>query len=162
MSAPTLRAICVASVLFGIALTLLGEGRARRAASLCVTAALVLMFLSLLRGMDWESYALGLAELRSAAEAIAPAAEAEQKRLSRLVIERECEEYIMDKAAELSLPLRRAEVEARWDRAGVWVPERAKLTLEEDAEGRARLSALIEAQLGIAREKQEWSIEGDS
>ena len=99
MSAPTLRGICAASVFFGLALTLLPEGRDRRVASLCVTAALVLMLLGLFQTFSWESYAVSLAEMRSASDEIAENAEEGGKALSRLVIERECGEYIMDKAA---------------------------------------------------------------
>lgn len=63
MSAPTLRGICAASVFFGLALSLLPEGRERRVASLCVTAALVLMLLGLFRTFRWDSYAVSLAEM---------------------------------------------------------------------------------------------------
>ncbi len=160
MSAPTLRGICAASVFFGLALSLLPEGRERRVASLCVSAALVLMLLGLFRGFHWESYAVSLAEMRSAADAISADAESERRELSRPVIERECEEYIMDKAADLSLAVRSVKVSARWSREGVWVPERISVVLAADGGGRARLASLIEAQLGIAEEFQEWSIEG--
>lgn len=158
MSAPTLRGICAASVFFGLALALLPEGRERRIASLCVTAALVLMLLGLFRSFQWDSYAVSLAEMRSAADAIATDAEKERRAFSRLVIERECGEYIMDKAADLSLAVRSVKVSARWSREGVWVPERVSIALENDGEGRARLSSLIEAQLGIPVTCQEWSV----
>ncbi len=161
MSAPTLRGICAASVLFGLALTLLPEGRERRMASMCVTAALVLMLLGLFRSFRWDSYAVSLAEMRSASDAIAADAEAERRELNRLVIEQECGEYIMDKAADLSLELRSVRVGAAWSREGVWVPERAEIVLVRDGESRERLASLIEAQLGIPRDRQEWSIEGN-
>lgn len=162
MSAPTLRGICAASVLFGLALSLLPEGRERRVASLCVTAALVLMLLGLFRSFRWDGYALSLAEMRSASDAISSDAEGERRELSRLVIEQECGEYILDKAADLSLAVRSVKVSARWSREGVWVPERVSIVLERDGAGRSRLSALIEAQLGIAKADQEWSIEGNT
>ena len=162
MSAPTLRGICAASVFFGLALTLLPEGRDRRVASLCVTAALVLMLLGLFRTFSWESYAISLAEMRSASDEIAENAEEGGKALSRLVIERECGEYIMDKAADLSLALRSVKVSARWSREGVWVPERVSIVLVQDAPGREKLASLIEAELGIPKQIQEWSIEGSS
>ena len=162
MSAPTLRGICAASVLFGLALSLLPEGRERRVASLCVTAALVLMLLGLFRSFRWDGYALSLAEMRSASDAISSDAEGERRELSRLVIEHECGEYILDKAADLSLAVRSVKVSARWSREGVWVPERVSIVLERDGAGRSRLSALIEAQLGIAKADQEWSIEGST
>ena len=162
MSAPTLRGICAASVFFGLALTLLPEGRDRRVASLCVTAALVLMLLGLFQTFSWESYAVSLAEMRSASDEIAENAEEGGKALSRLVIERECGEYIMDKAAELSLAVNRVKVSARWSREGVWVPERAAIVLDRDGENRKKLASLIAAELGIPEDRQEWSVEGNA
>ena len=162
MSAPTLRGICAASVFFGLALTLLPEGRERRIASLCVTAALVLMLLGLFRSFRWDSYAVSLAEMQSAAEAVSSDAETKRRELSRLVIENACAEYILDKAADLSLEVRSAKVSARWSREGVWVPERVKVELAKDGEGRLKLASLIEAQLGIPQEEQEWSVEADT
>lgn len=160
MNAVSLRSICAASVFFGIALTLMPEGKEKRIASLCVTAALALMLLGLFRTIEWESYAVSLAEAAGASEAFSSGAETERRELNRLVIERSCGEYIMDKAAELSLSVKSVSVSARWSREEVWVPERVKIVLAEDGNGRGRLSSLIEAQLGIPGEKQEWSIEG--
>ena len=162
MSSVTLKGICAASVFFGIALTLLPEGREKRVASLCVTAALALMLLSLFRTINWESYAVSMSEMRGAADAISAGAEEERRELNRLVIERECGEYIMDKAADLSLSVRSVRVSARWSREEVWVPERVLIVLSEDGTGRERLSSLIEAQLGIPAQMQEWSIEGNT
>ena len=160
MSAVSLKGICTASVFFGVALTLLPEGKQKRIASLCVTAALALMLLGLCRALDWESYAVSLAEVRSASDAIGSDAEETRRELNRLVIERECEEYILDKAAELALSVRSASVGVRWSREEVWVPERVSIVLEKDGAGRERLASLIEAQLGIEKQRQEWSVEG--
>ena len=162
MSAPTLRGICAASVFFGLALSLLPEGRERRMASLCVTAALVLMLLGLFRSFGWESYAVSLAQMQSASDEIASGAEAGKRSLSRPVIERAYGEYIMDKAAEFSLAVRSVRVGVGWSREGVWVPESVSIVLEREGEGRARLASLIEAQLGIPEKDQEWSVEGSS
>ena len=162
MNAVTLKGICTASVFFGIALTLLPEGREKRVASLCITAALALMLLGLCRPIDWESYAASLSEMRRAADAISAGAEDERRELNRLVIERECGEYIMDKAADLSLSVRSVRVSVRWSREEVWVPERVTIVLSEDSTGRERLSSLIEAQLGIPAQMQEWSVEGNT
>ena len=161
MSTVPLKGICAAAVFFGIALTLLPEGRHKRVASLCVTAALGLMLLGLFRTLNVESYAVSLAEERAAAEAFTAGAEQERRELNRLVIERECGEYIMDKAGELSLSVRSVKVGVRWSREEVWVPESVSIVLDKDGEGRARLSSLIEAQLGVPPQAQEWSIEDD-
>ncbi len=160
MSAVSFKGICAASVFFGIALTLFPEGKQKRIASLCVTAALALMLLGLCRAFDWEGYAVSLAEVRSASDAIGAEAEDARRELNRLVIERECGEYILDKAAELALSVRSVSVSARWSREEVWVPDSVTIALTEDGAGRTKLSSLIEAQLGIPGQRQEWCIEG--
>lgn len=162
MNTVTLRGICAASVFFGVALCLLPEGREKRVGSLCASAALVLMFLSMVRATGWDAYALSLAEMRSAGDSISIDAAAQRRELDRFVIERECEEYILDKAADFSLAVRSVSVRAVWADEGVWVPQSATIVLSEDGAGRARLSALIEAQLGIAAARQEWSVEEDT
>ena len=158
MITPTLRMICASCVFFAAALTLLPEGRERRIASLCASCALVLMFCSLLRSMDWDAYALSLAESREAAARFSSDSLRESQRLNQLVIEKECEEYIMDKAGDCNCPLKEVSVHAVWSREGLWVPARAVLHSSSDT-GRMRLSSLIEAQLGIGGENQEWIIE---
>ena len=87
MSAITLRGICAASIVYGILLILLPEGKERSIASLCATASLVTMFLSLVMTTNWEGYSLTLAETRDAAAVIESNAEESRNRLSRLVIE---------------------------------------------------------------------------
>ncbi len=161
MNGTTLRGICTASVFFGLALSLLPEGRERRIASLCATAALVLMLIGLVRTVDWTPYSVSLAEMKSAADSISSDALERQSRMNRFVIERRCEEYIMDKAEELSLPLRSVRVSAKWSGEGVWFPDRVSITLAREAEGSERLSSLIEAQLGIEKKQQEWNIESE-
>lgn len=162
MSGASLRAMCAAAVLFGLVIELLPEGGGKKIASLCASVSLAMMLFGAAGAAKWDGYALSLAEYRAAAAAMRSDAEAQGDRLNRLVIERECEEYIMDKAAELRIELRSADVSAAWSREGVWVPESAVLVAGSESEGLSELSALIESQLGIAAERQEWRIEGDT
>lgn len=159
MNTVSLRGICAASVFFGIALCLLPEGREKQIASLCAAFALVLMFIHCFRAADWESYALSLAELRGASDAISASADAQGRQLRRFVIEQECGEYIWDKAVELELEVRDVAVGTAWSEEGVWVPQSAVITLGRDGARRERLSSLIEAQLGIPAARQEWRFE---
>lgn len=162
MNAVTLRGICVTSVLFALVLCLLPEGREKQIASLCATAALVLMLLGLVRQNDWGDYALSLSEARAAADAVSLDADAKSKALNRFVIEQKCEEYIWDKAADLSLPLKDVEIHVQWRDEGVWTPESVRITATEYSQKLERLSGLIEAQLGIPLSRQELEIENDS
>lgn len=161
MSAVTLRGICAAAVFFGILLALLPEGRERRITSLCATAALVVMFLGLVLKTDWEGYAISLSQTRDAAAMITSSAEESRSRMNRLVIEQECEEYIMDKAADLGIPIHGVKVNAAWKKEGVWVPDFVTIKGAVREDDRERLSLLIEAELGIGQTGQEWEIEED-
>lgn len=160
MSAVSLRGICVASVFFGVVLTLLPDGRERRVASMCATTALLIMFLSLVRSVNWGEYTLSLSQTRNAAALITTDAEQRRSRMNRLVIEKECEEYIMDKAGDYGLELEAVRVTAVWRREGVWVPDTVSVIMKQDSGARSRLASWIETQLGIRADRQEWSIEG--
>lgn len=161
MSAITLRGICAASIVYGVLLTLLPEGKERSMASLCATASLVTMFLSFVTAINWEGYSITLAKTRDAAAVIKSNAEESRNRLSRLVIEQECEEYIMDKATDLGLKLESVEISASWKKEGVWVPETAAITAEQNTDAAAKLASWIEAELGIEAARQEWKYETD-
>ncbi|HAJ65393.1 MAG TPA: hypothetical protein DCM61_02265 [Clostridiales bacterium] len=86
-------------------------------------------------------------------------AEKSRSRLSRLVIEQECEEYIMDKAMDLGLQLDCVEISCSWNREGVWVPETVVITTMKGTEAAGKLSSWIEAELGIETARQEWRYE---
>ena len=162
MSAITLRGICAASIVYGILLILLPEGKERSIASLCATCALIILLLGHLRSIRWEEYAISLAQTREAAERISSDANIDRNRMNRYVIERECEEYIMDKAEDYGLELASVRVTAAWHREGVWVPDTARLVIKKQNEAQRRLVSWMEAQLGINEAHQEWSIEESS
>ena len=159
MSAVSLRGICAAALLFGVMLKLTPEGNSRRIAAMCASCALVLMTVNLVRQTNIYDYALDTAKYASAANKIGSDAQSANDAMSRPVIERECEEYIMDKAGYLGVELRSVDVSARWSKEGVWVPQKAVLRIGSEA-STYRLSELIEAELGIAAADQEWIIEG--
>ena len=87
-------------------------------------------------------------------------AQTKEDRFNRLVIESECEEYILNRAASLGAEDLRAEVSARWDMEGFWVPETAVLRGSIGDGERETLSQWIAADLGIAAEEQEWIDDG--
>ena len=159
MSVITLRGICAVSIVFGALLTLLPEGRERSIASMCATVALITMFLSFVVKANWKGYSAALAQTRDAAAMIESNAEKSRSRLSRLVIEQECEEYIMDKAMDLGLQLDCVEISCSWNREGVWVPETVVITTMKGTEAAGKLSSWIEAELGIETARQEWRYE---
>lgn len=160
MMADTIKQLCALSVFCGLALSLAPEGSVKKAAGICCTVALLSCLVGCIRGFQTEDYALELARYRELGESLAVDAQEEKQRLDRLVIERECAEYILSRAEAEGLPLRQAQVYARWSVEGFWVPRRVLLQGELSAAERERLCALIEAELGVGAAEQEW-LEGE-
>ncbi len=104
MMSGAIREICALSILCGAAMSIMPEGGAKRVAGILTAAILLTAILTPLRSIDLESYAL-LAE-----------------RLNRAVIEREYETYIMDKANEMGIDIKEADVEVQWSTEKVWLP----------------------------------------
>ena len=79
------------------------------------------------------------------------------ERLNRTLIEQELCAYILDKAESVGVHTVSAEVEVAWDDAGYWYPVGASICCDATNEQREKLGALIEAELGIPADRQEWS-----
>ncbi|MCR5664798.1 MAG: hypothetical protein K6G17_08015 [Oscillospiraceae bacterium] len=153
-----IRQLCAVSILCGVALSLMPEGGVRRAAALGCTGALVLTVLNAAGGFDTEIYAAELARCREESARLAAESEAGAERLNRLVIERECAQYIEERAAALGIGGCRAELTARWSMDGFWVPWEAQISVSACSEQQARsLSDAIRSELGIPTERQAWS-----
>ena len=135
------------------ALRLTPEGRVKGSLrTLCAVALAAALFAPLLKLDALPDYAPELARYRAAAEALTGEGAALGQELDRGLIEQRMEAYILDKARALGAEVTGAEVHLRWSTQGVWVPERAELTGEYSP----TLSALLEAELGIARQAQTW------
>ena len=135
------------------ALRLTPEGRVKRVLRmLCALVMAAALFSPLLRGGVLPDYALELSRYRDAAAALTGEGAALGRELDRSIIEQRMEAYILDKASALGAPLGGAKVALRWSTEGVWVPVAAELGGPYDT----ALSALIEAELGIARSAQTW------
>ena len=149
------RALCVLSVLCGVLLSLTPEGNLRRIAELACSC---LLILSVLKTAGAAEPVLPDIELEVTArekELSAKAAKTEDE-LNGLVIQRECEEYIMEKADELGVELSGIVVELQRTEEKEWHPW--SVTLEVGtAEGRkSALSGIIRTDLGIPYERQSW------
>ena len=150
------RQICALSVFCGIALTLMPEGSVKKATGLCCALLLMITALTAFRAFDFSTYALELAHYREMGRALAAETEERRERIDRLVIERETAAYISRLAADTGMREPIVEVEARWDTAGIWVPEKIRLTGVFTDEQRAILQERISADLGIDNTHQEW------
>ena len=145
-----------AALCCSIAMSLTPEGGVKRVLSLCCALAMVSAMLSPLGRGNMEGYAFALASAREAAEKAEIAGRENADRLSRRVIEAECEAYISDKGSELGLGRVRTEVRAKWGDA-FWYPYELWL----DTEPSEKLRIFIEGELGIPPERIHWSNEAE-
>ena len=152
--------LCGLSIFCGIILNLTPEGKEKRVLSfVCAVVLLAAMFRTV-KEPDWELYALEAAQLREREEVFLESTSQLTDQLQRTLIEAECGTYIQNKARQLQINLNEVSVTAQWSMEGIWVPHSAVLTGEAGEEERSRLSAILEAELGIPRSRQEWRADG--
>lgn len=151
------RQLCLLAVLFGVILDITPEGSVKRVSCIVCSAALIMTVLSGIRTLDIPGYGIEAARYREISDSLARNAEESGERLSRLVIQSECEEYIMDKAALLGITDISAKVTARWNSDGFWMPETVTLKTQCEADAKERLSDIIETELGVGKGNQIWN-----
>ena len=156
----TVSVLCLVSVFCALVLNLTPEGKERRVMSFICSVVLLAALFQNIREPDWELYALERAELRQREESFLENAGEMRSELQRVVMEEECGTYILNRAHQMQIPLDAAAVTAQWEMEGLWIPYSAVLIGEVGEEERGRLSAVLEAELGIPRSRQEWRADG--
>lgn len=151
-----IRQLCMLSVLFGVLLDITPEGSVKKVSCIVCSAALITLILSGIKNTDLSDYYLETARYREMSAAISANAQESNERLSRLVIQSECEEYIKDKATVLGITDISVKVAARWNSDGFWMPETVTLQAVCSQEAKVRLSDIIETELGIEKGNQTW------
>ena len=152
--------LCALSLFCALALNLTPEGRERRIMSFVCSVVLLASVFKTVKEPDWEFYALEKGQLRQREQDFLQLASERSNELQRIVIEKEMETYILNKAVQMQIPLDSADVTAQWSLEGIWLPYRLILIGNADADGRARLSSILEAELGVPGERQEWRTDG--
>ena len=146
-----------ASLLSAVALSLCPSGRVRAVLRMVCGIVCAMAVASPLLKLDTERLAAEMARYRRQAEAISLEGEEEMKLLERTYIEEECAAYICAKAAETGAVVSSAAVVARWDDEGLlWYPWSATVDGAYDP----ALSNIIEQDLGVPSERQEWQNNG--
>ena len=151
-----LRTVCGISVICGAALLLTPDGRQKRVMQFVCAAVLLAGILSGVKELNMDDYALETALYRERERIFLENSGRISAELNRRVIEEQCEAYLLDKAAQMGIPILRAEVSARWDTEGVWVPYAVRFEGECSEDQRARLGETTQADLGIPANRQEW------
>ena len=156
MMSGAIREICALSILCGAAMSIMPEGGVKRVAGILTAAILLTAILTPLRSIDLESYALLAARYRQQEAELTAQGEKINERLNRAVIEREYETYIMDKANEMGIDIKEADVEVQWSTERMWLPYSACIAAHAAPAQRAALEDAIAAELGIPGERVTW------
>jgi len=153
--------LTAAAVLSALALGLTPEGSVKKVVRLVCGLLTITALLSFAIKFDMDTFSKATADYRQRGETIAEQAQAANRELLRRSIEEQCVAYIWDKAYALGIELTKAEVSAAWSEDGYWYPTEAILAGECTTAQREELTMSIEAELGIAREKQVWRAENE-
>ncbi|MDO4750219.1 MAG: hypothetical protein Q4A39_05185 [Eubacteriales bacterium] len=145
-----------AAVLGAVCVLLTSTGPVRSVTKMMSGTVLALAFLSPLVKLDMETFSLSTAQYREEAAVLTEEARELQERLSRIIIQEEYAAYIWDKAQSLGLTSGQAEVMVRWG-GDCWVPDEVMLTFSGSEDKRNALANLVEAELGIPKERQYWN-----
>lgn len=151
------RAIAGAALICAAAGALTPKGRVKEVLKLVCGLVLIIAMLQPLIGADLSGLSLDISEYRRQAEEITGSAEITENGLSRAIIQDELNAYILDKAAGLQIPLQTVSVIMKWGEGDCWYPHEVNLTGAVSPWEKERLTAEIEAELGIPRERQYWS-----
>lgn len=106
--------LCVLSVFFGLALSLMPEGIVKKMAPAVGAAAMLLCLMDGIAAVDTDGLAMDIARYQELSETLTMDAESLHKRLDRSLIEQECQTYIENKAEELGLRGLSVRVAAVW------------------------------------------------
>ena len=149
--------IAAASLLSSIALTLTPAGRVRQVTKFACGLMCALALAAPVVRLDMDALAAGLAAYEQQARQTTEQSEEETRMLNRTYIEEQYAAYILGKAAEADISVDGVTVSARWDENDLlWYPWQATV----EAEYSEKLSGLMEAELGIPRERQNWRGDG--
>jgi len=151
--------LTAASLLTAAVKVLTPEGGVKRVTEFVCGVMLCAVLLSPLGEADRDVFSAALAEYRRTAAELTEDVEGQEKELMRTFIQDRSAAYIVDEARRLGLPEIRASVRVKWGDE-CWVPWEAAIRGTLTAGERQKLSAVLEAELGIPGERQEWDEDG--
>lgn len=149
-----LLSVAAAGILFSLVQVLASKPSVRRCVDLVGSLMMILVALSPLTKLDYETMARSLSRLRMDTEELRTGIAVENRALVGDIIKEKCRTYIWDKAKEMGLSL---EIEVTVS-GGTEYPYPTAVTLRGQATQaqKAQLSRYILENLGIPEERQEW------
>lgn len=133
------------------------KGRVFNALKLLCGLVMIFAIISPLANLDFSEYSKSLKKYSDRADELTASANEYEDKLNRTFIEESCAAYILDKAENYGAHPDSVAVSADWSMDGYWYPVSADINCSCTDEQRSRLSASIEAELGIAKERQTWT-----
>ncbi len=152
-----IRQLCALSILGGVALSLTPEGSGRRVMSFVCSLAMLSCVLGGIKTLDWDTYSMEISRYREREQAFLEQSGEIRDDLDRRVIEAECRAYVLEQAVRLGTLVQDASVRVEWSTEGLWVPYAATVYGDLTEQEKGRLAQLLETELGIPRERQEWN-----
>lgn len=151
-----IREICFISLASAVACSIAPENTVKTVLNILSSVILMLIILKPMTSLDMSQYASSLAKYREMEQQLTVDAEDMQERLNRLVIEKEYEAYIKDKATEMNIELAEINIKLEWDTHGYWMPVAVEIGYTNKQDEISKMIDLIEVQLGLPEEKQHW------
>ena len=152
-----IRSIASAALISSVALVVVPKGRVQRVSKAVCGVFMIIAIISPLTNANGEDISIDMAQYRVDSLEIVDAAKSQQANMSRTIIQAQLEEYILDKAANEGIVLSSVSVTVKWSEDGYWYPYEAQLVGELNQTERNWLSSLLESDIGIVPDRQNWS-----
>ena len=152
------REICILSIFCGAVISCCPECGAKKILCILETVVLMAVIVNALRNMDMSVYSVQLARFHERERELLQETNEIRNRLDRLVIEDEYASYVERKAETSGVFPDEIEIQARWSKEGLWIPASSRIRIKTEKE-REQLSRILEGELGIPAERQEWVLD---
>lgn len=150
-----LLSVVAVALLSGVVLALTPKGAVHRTLTFLSGLAMILTALGPVAKLDFDALAQSMSRTRIEAAEAAEGITVDNTELIAELIKEESEAYIWDKAAALGMVPTEVMVEVRTDGTYPY-PYRAVLTVSCTIEQRQSMQKLLEEELAIPAERQEW------
>lgn len=145
--------VVATALICGVVPGLLHSGSARELVKLVCGLLLTITVIAPLRGYDIAELDLGDVFSELGSTAVNTGTEMSRSAMAD-IIKAEAEAYVLDKAAEMDLDV---SVEIRLSGGDTPIPEVAVIRGAASPYARERLQDILQTQLGIAKENQQWT-----
>lgn len=149
-----------ASVVSAVLASIVPESRTKRTVRLACGMLVVSALVSFIPDLSLRELREKYQRYEEEAEDYTAGVKNENKRFLRIIMEEECAAYISDKAELYGLNSLSAEFTFEWNEGGWWRPTAVSIVMDEapSVNAKQKLSDDIEKELGIAPERQSWSV----